>query len=78
MKIFAGGSVVVSGITGASRQLSVGFCAPAIMAHMTMTATDSSDMLFERVSFRFVMFILHRVGRGLMVPTSVAVLLDLP
>jgi hypothetical protein len=78
MKIFAGGSLVVSGITGASRQLSVGFCAITVIAHNTMAATDSRDAPFELIYFRFSMFFLHGVGRGSMLPVGVAVLVDLP
>lgn len=78
MTIFAGGSLVVSGMTVASRQLSVGFCATAVIAQNTMKASDSRDVPFELIYFRFSMFFLHGVGRGSMLPMSVAVLLDLP
>jgi hypothetical protein len=54
MTIFAGGSSRLSGITEASRHLSVAFCAIAFIAHNTMAATDSRDVPFDLVYF--VMF----------------------
>lgn len=56
MTIFAGGSLPVSGITWAGRQLSVALCATAVTAYNTMAATDSRDVPFKLVSFRFAMF----------------------
>jgi len=47
--IFAGGSLPVSGITGAGRQMSVAFCAIAVIAYNTMAATDSRAVPFELV-----------------------------
>jgi hypothetical protein len=41
MKIFAGGSSPVSGITFAVPQLSVGFCATAVTAHKVKAVSDS-------------------------------------
>ena len=57
MTIFAGGSLALaSGITGAGRQMSVAFCAIAVIAYNTLAATYSEDMPFEFVYFRFAMF----------------------
>jgi len=56
MTIFAGGSLVVSGITGAGRQLSLALCAIAVVAHNTIAATDSRDMPFGLAYFGFSMF----------------------
>jgi hypothetical protein len=52
MMIVAGGSLPVSGITEAGGQMSVAFCAIAVIAYNTMAATDSRDVHFELVCFR--------------------------
>ena len=56
MTSFAGGSLAVSGITVAGRQMSVAFCAMVVIAYNTMAATDSGHVHFEPVCFRFAMF----------------------
>src|SRR5271169_4377948 len=56
MTIFAGGSVVASGITGAGRHLSLAFCATAVMAYKTMAATASRNVAFDLLYFGFAMF----------------------
>ena len=54
MTIFAGGSLALaSGITGARRQMSLALCATAVIAYNTMAATDSRDVPFDFVYFRF-------------------------
>jgi hypothetical protein len=47
MTIFAGGSSLVSGITGAGPQLSFALCATAVIAYNTMAATDSRKRAFR-------------------------------
>lgn len=39
------------------RQMSVAFCAVAVTEHNTMAATDSRDVTFKLVYFRFAIFI---------------------
>ena len=55
--IFAGGSVLVSGIGAADLQLSLALCATAVIviAYNTMATTDSRDAAFELVYLRFAM-----------------------
>jgi len=52
MTIFAGGSLAVSAINGAGRQMSVAFCAIPVIAYNTMAATDSRAVPFE-LAFMF-------------------------
>ena len=56
MTIFAGGSSLVSGMTGVGPQVSFVLCAEAVIAHNTMAATDGRDVPFEMEYFRFAMF----------------------
>jgi len=64
MTIFAGGSLALaSGITGAGRQMSVAFCAIAVIAYNTMAATYSRDVPFEFVYFSFAISFLPCVHR---------------
>lgn len=53
MTIFAGGAVApASGMTGASRQLSVAFCAIAVVVHNTIATTDGKDIPFTLLYLR--------------------------
>src|SRR5687767_7310121 len=56
MTIFDGGSLPVSGMTAAGRQLSIALCAAAVLAHNTKTATPSRDSPLDVVYFRSGMF----------------------
>jgi hypothetical protein len=51
--IFAGGSSLVSGITGVGPHVSFALCAKAVTAYTTMATTDSRDVPFELVYFSF-------------------------
>ena len=55
--ILPGGSLPLArGTTGAGRQMSVAFCAIALTEHNTMAASDSGDVTFKLVHFRFAIF----------------------
>ena len=56
MTIFAGGSLPVSGMTEAGPQPSLVLCATAVIAPNAMAATDSRDVHFKLVCFKFAMF----------------------
>ena len=64
MTIFAGGSSLVSGITGVGPQPSFALCAKAAVAYNTTAATDSRDAPLDVVYLRCGMFFLLGVHQN--------------